>query len=156
MADQLKDKVAEAVEQKIAGTDIFLVEVKASPAKIIVLIDKPAGITISECTAMTRHLHEVLEGSGIFEKHELEVSSPGMEEPLKVLKQYDKRIGREVRVLTTNGIVKTGILKAASTDGVELEEKIERKIDKKKTVEINNLQIPFNQIKETTVIFSFK
>ena len=48
-----------------------------------------------------------------FEKHELEVSSPGMEEPLKVLNQYQKRIGREVRVLTTNGIVKNGILKAA-------------------------------------------
>ena len=96
------------------------------------LIDKPAGITISECIALTRHLHDVLEGSGIFETHELEVSSPGMEEPLKVLKQYEKRIGREVRVLTSNGIVKNGILKAASAEGVELEERIEKKIDKKK------------------------
>jgi ribosome maturation factor RimP len=156
MADQLKETVAEAVEQKIAGTDIFLVEVKVSPAKVIVLIDKPAGITISECIELTRHLHEVLETSGIFEKHELEVSSPGMEEPLKVLKQYQKRVGREVRVLKTDGIVKTGILKSAGDEGVELEEKIQKKIDKKKVVQINNLQIPFSEIKETKVIFTFK
>lgn len=156
MTDQLKKEVRQAIDQKIAGTDLFLVEVKASPSKIIVLIDKPAGITISECTALSRHLHEVLDNSGIFEKHELEVSSPGMEEPMKVLNQYQKRIGREVRVLTTTGIVKNGILKAASTEGVELEERIERKIDKKKTIETNHLQIPFTQIKEARVIFSFR
>jgi ribosome maturation factor RimP len=97
-----------------------------------------------------------MDDSGVFEKHELEVSSPGMEEPLKVLNQYRKRMGREVRVLLTTGIVKKGILKAANMEGVELEERIEKKIDRKKTTETNNLQIPFNQIKETRVIFSFK
>src|SRR4051812_1900411 len=105
MTDQLKEKIAQAVEQKIAGTDIFLVEVKVSPSKIAVLIDKPQGITITECIEVTRFLHESLESEGIFEKHELEVSSPGMEEPLKVIPQYHRRIGKEVRVLMTDGIV---------------------------------------------------
>ena len=61
MTDQLKEEVRQAIEQKIAATDIFLVDIKASPSKIIVLIDKPAGITISECIALTRHLHAVFE-----------------------------------------------------------------------------------------------
>jgi len=155
MTDQLKAEIVEAVGRKIAGTDIFLVEVKISPSKVVVLIDKPAGITITECIDLTRFLHETFEASGVFEKHELEVSSPGMEEPLKVLQQYHRRIGKEVRVLMTNGIVKNGILKAANDEGVEVEERVERKVDKKKTVQVNSLQIPFKEIKETTVIFSF-
>ncbi len=155
MAD-LKETVGQAVEKKLEGTDMFLVEVKVSPAKISVSIDKPAGITINECIEMSRHLHAELDASGVFDNHELEVSSPGMEEPLKVLKQYKKRIGREVRVLKTDGMVKTGILKAADNEGVELEERNQRKVNKKKIVETNHLQIPFSQIKETTIVFSFK
>lgn len=156
MNENLKERLVQTIEEKLAGTDIFLVEVKVHPAKISVLIDKPAGINISECIDLSRYLHETLDESDIFEKHELEVSSPGMEEPLKVLKQYQKRLGREVRVLMTTGMVKTGTLKAAGDEGLELEERIERKIDRKKTVEVNNIQIPFNQIKETRVIFSFR
>src|SRR4051812_42413447 len=118
MGDQVKDKVAQAVEEKISGSDIFLVEVKVSPARISVAIDKPAGITLTECTEVARYLREKLNDTDIFEKHELEVSSPGMEEPLKVLNQYRKRIGREVRVLMANGLVKQGILKLADDEGL--------------------------------------
>ena len=106
--------------------------------KIMVLVkDKSAGITLTECSDITRYLHEAL--SGVFERFELEVSSPGMEEPLKVLKQYQKRVGREVRVLMADGMVKKGILKVAGDDGLELKEKVERKVNKKKTVEIYNI-----------------
>src|SRR4051812_33930182 len=109
MGDQVKEQVAKAVQQKIAGSDLFLVEVKVSPVRIGVSIDKPAGVTLTECSEITRYLHEAFNDSDLFEKHELEVSSPGMEEPLKVLPQFKKRIGKEVRVLMADGIVKNGI-----------------------------------------------
>jgi ribosome maturation factor RimP len=78
-----------------------------------------------------------------------------MEEPLKVLQQYNKRIGKNVNVVTFDGLRHTGVLKAASTDGIELEETIIVKEGKKKEKQIQQITIPFSNIKETRVIFSF-
>lgn len=78
-----------------------------------------------------------------------------MEEPLKVLQQYNKRIGKNVNVVTFDGLRHTGVLKAASTDGIELEETIIVKEGKKKEKQIQHITIPFSNIKETRVIFSF-
>ncbi|MEZ5067982.1 MAG: hypothetical protein R2847_05590 [Bacteroidia bacterium] len=68
----------------IQDKDIFLVESKITPGKVLVSVDKTSGITIDECAALSRHLYQSLESTGIFEKHELEVGSPGMDQPLKV------------------------------------------------------------------------
>jgi ribosome maturation factor RimP len=155
MGNQIRDRVSGEVVKWIAGAAgaVFLVEVKVSPGKIIVLIDKPQGITITECSALARHLQEVFSDTDIFEKHELEVSSPGIEEPLKVPEQYRKETGRQVRVLMTGGTVKKGILKQSDAEGVTLEERTERKINKKKVVDINNIYISLKDIKETTIVF---
>ncbi len=63
---------------------------------------------LDDCIAINRYLQKELENTDVFEKHELEVGSPGMEEPLKVLKQFHKRIGQKVSVLTFDGIKRTG------------------------------------------------
>ena len=99
----LNDQIQSLVQEKIAGTENFLVEVKVSPSKVIVLIDHPQGIKIEDCVAVSRFLQEKLDTTDVFEKHELEVGSPGMEEPLKVLQQYIKRLGKNVAVTTFCG-----------------------------------------------------
>ena len=151
----LKAEITKLVEEKIAGSDNFLVEVKVTPGKIIVTLDHPQGVKIDDCVAVSRFLQDQLEASGVFEKHELEVGSPGMEEPLKVLRQYHKRQGREVSVVTFDGMKRTGTLMSADENGIVLNEDIVVKDGNKKTKskQINN--IPFNNIKETRVIFSF-
>ncbi len=145
----LKEQIKTLVEEKIAGTDCFLVDVKISPSKIMVFIDKPAGIKVEDCVEVSRFLQERLEEGNILENHELEVSSPGMEEPLKVLQQYRKRIGREVSVVTFDGLKHFGILEDANEEGIVLKEK------RKKENTARQVHLPFEQIKETKVVFSF-
>ena len=152
---ELKEEITRLAEEKIAGSENFLVEVKVNPGKIVVTIDHPKGVKIDDCVAVSGFIQEQLDATDTFEKYELEVGSPGMEEPLKVLRQYHKRIGREVSVLTFDGIKRTGTLMAADENGLSLNEDITVKDGNKKikTKQLNN--IPFNNIKETRVIFSF-
>ena len=148
--------IAKLVEDQVAGSDIFLVDVKITPGKITVLIDKPSGITINECIALNRFLTSELEPAGMLESHELEVSSPGMDQPLKVLRQYLKRIGRDVRVTRTDGIQLEGKLLSARPEGIEIVKRTTLKINKKKETTEENIHIPFETIKETKLILTFK
>src|SRR5690348_996913 len=109
----IKDELVKLVGQKIASTENFLVEVIVNPGKIAVIIDHPKGVKIEDCVSINRFLHEQLGETDIFDKYELEVGSPGMEEPLKILPQYYKRIGQEVSVLTFDGQKRKGTLTAA-------------------------------------------
>lgn len=151
----LNEQITALVEEKIAGSDNFLVEVKVSPAKVVVLIDHPSGIKIEDCVSVSRFLQEKLDSTDVFERHELEVGSPGMEEPLKVLKQYHKRLGKNISVLTLDGVRRNGILKNATDDGIDIEETVIVKEGKKKEKQVQHNFIPFTNIKETKVIFSF-
>ena len=123
----LRDQIKQLVESKIAGTDCFLVDVKVSPSRVLVFIDKPVGIKIEDCAEVSRFLLNDAGLDDVWELHELEVSSPGMDEPLKVLPQYQKRLGREVSVVTFDGLKHQGVLQAATEEGIELNELIVRK-----------------------------
>ena len=151
----MKDQITKLVEEKISGTENFLVEVKVVPGKVIVTLDHPNGTCLDDCVIVNRFLHEKLDESGFFDKHELEVGSPGMEEPLKVHKQYVKRLGQEVGVVTFDGIKHLGILKSVNEEGIDLEETITVKIDNKKEKQQQLISLPFSQIKETRVNFHF-
>jgi ribosome maturation factor RimP len=151
----LKDDIRKLVEDKIQGTDKYLVDVKVSPSKVMVFIDKPTAIQIEDCVEISRHLQEKLEDSGVWEHHELEVSSPGMDEPLKVPQQYQKRIGQQVSIITFDGLKHTGLLKAVSPEEIEIEERITKKVDGKKQLVVQTLHFLFSEIKETRIEFQW-
>ena len=152
---ELKDQIRAAVEEKLAGMETFLVDVKASPSKIAVYVDHPAGMKLEECAEISRHLESLPELQTIFETHELEVSSPGMDEPLKVQKQYQKRIGQEVSVLLKNGIRKNGTLKSAGENEFVIVEKRNVRENGKKSFEMIDQTISIDDVKETKVVFNF-
>lgn len=151
----IKEKIAHVTEEKIASSDNFLVEVKIIPGKIIVTIDHPKGVKIEDCVSLSRYIQEKLETENVFENHELEVGSPGMEEPLKILPQYKKRIGQEISVVTFDGRKHIGTLLSADENALELNEETVVSNGKKKEKQKKLNIIPFNEIKETRVIFSF-
>lgn len=151
----LKDEISQLVQEKLTSTENYLVEVKVVPGKIVVTIDHMKGVKIEDCVALNRFLHEKLDESGVFDKNELEVGSPGMEEPLKILPQYQKRVGQQVSVLTFDGVKRKGILVSADENGIELNEETVVKSEKKKEVIHQLNKIPFTSIKETKVLFSF-
>jgi len=151
-----KEKVESIVNKWIDSTDRFLVEVKSAPGKVTVYIDKPTGIALDECSSLNKFITSELDPEGVWESHELEVSSPGMDQPLKVYQQYLRRIGREVRVITSEGIEHKGILKAADINGFDLHVVTSRKENKKKVMTEVNHHFNYNQVKETKLILSFK
>ncbi|MDQ0641817.1 ribosome maturation factor RimP [Pedobacter sp. W3I1] len=153
---QVEKRVAALVEEKIADRpELFLVEVKMLPNnKLIIHVDGDEGISIQDCVAISRHVGFHLEEENTIEQaYNLEVSSPGVGEPLKLIRQYNKNIGRTVSVKLKEGLKKEGKLLAVTENNLLIEESIKEK--GKKAVAIETV-VPFNDILETTVLVSFK
>jgi ribosome maturation factor RimP len=148
--------IVQLAEEKINGSGSFLVEVKLSPNRIAVLVDKPEGIKIEECAELSRYLSDKLEESGLLDSRELEVGSPGMDQPLKVYKQYLRRIGKRVRVITTDGKIHNGVLQSANENEIILLESFTLKEEKNKIKKEEERKYLFSEIKETRIEFSFQ
>jgi ribosome maturation factor RimP len=132
----------------------FLVDIRIKPTNNVkVFIDADQGISIEKLVQLNRRLYKDIEESNFFPNGDfsLEVSSPGLDEPLKMHRQYVKNIGREVEVLTNEGVKKEGKLLTVTEEEITLEE--ERGKNKKK--EIVQHTIPFNQIKTTKIQIKF-
>lgn len=128
----------------------FLVEVRVKPTNNVkVYIDGDQGISIEKCVQYNRALYKKLEEAAIFPPGDfsLEVSSPGLDEPLKLHRQYKKNIGRQVELVLQDGSKVEGRLIEVSEDGVIVEETRGR--NKKK--EIVNHTFLFENIKTTKI-----
>jgi ribosome maturation factor RimP len=151
-------KVAELVEEKIVEIerpDLFLVSAKLhANGKLIILVDGDQGIGIAECVAISRYVgFKLEEEDAIKTPYNLEVSSPGIDMPLTMTRQYTKNIGRDLTIKMTDGVKREGKLMALTADAITIEEKIKQK---GKKAEIIESVIPVNQITETKVLISFK
>jgi len=153
--DTKQQAIEDYVNAQITGSeDIFLVEVKVIPGNNIkVFIDADNGITIEKCIKINRALYNQIEESDLFPNGDfsLEVSSPGVEEPLKLHRQYKKNIGRSVEVTLIDGTKKEGKLITVNDDEIILEEKAGQ--GKKQVIQTTN--ILFNQVKHTKVLVTF-
>ena len=147
-------EIREIVNNKLSGTDYFIVDIKVTPGKITVLVDKPTGIRIEECAEINRDLQSKLEGRGILEKCGIEVSSPGMDEPLKVLPQYHRRIGKLMSVITKDGLRREGILKRADENELVIEERVNVRNNGNQS-HTESRTILMSEVKEARVMFKF-
>ena len=146
-----KDAVQREVESVLEGTDKFVVEIKVKAGnKITVLLDSDTDISIDDCIGITRHIESVFDREA--EDYELMVSSAGIDQPFKMLRQYTKNIGREVEVTFSDGNVFSGELVAADTDKFS----VYRKTKVKKIETEETREILFTEIKHTKEVISFK
>jgi len=128
----------------------FLVEVRVKPTNNIkVFIDGDQGLPIEKCVRYNRALYKKLEEAALFPNGDfsLEVSSPGLDEPLKLLRQYRKNVGRQVELVMQDGSKTEGKLLEVTEDGVIVEE-IKGKNKKK---EVINHTFLFDNIKTTKI-----
>ncbi|MFN0049867.1 MAG: ribosome maturation factor RimP [Cytophagales bacterium] len=140
-------------KEKFFIVDISLVMLRDTP-KIKITADSDSGIGIDECAEISRSLYKLIEESGITENYEIEISSPGVGEPLKLDRQYVKNIGRTVKMVGNDGKTITGkLIGVISSQQIDIEEVI--KVKGKKEPEIVIHKIPFSDIKKTTVEVSF-
>ncbi|WP_240975078.1 ribosome maturation factor RimP [Chitinophaga fulva] len=132
--------------------DNFLVDIRIKPTNNVKLfIDGDKGIPVDKLVSFNRKLYALLETSELFPDNDfsLEVSSPGLDEPLKLHRQYLKNIGRKVEVTLLDGAVKEGTLLTVTDDSITIEETIGKKKETKQT------ELTLNEIKHTKVCIVF-
>jgi ribosome maturation factor RimP len=133
----------------------FIVEVKIRPtSNVKVFLDGDNGISIEKCVFYNRILYKKIEESGMFPDGDfsLEISSPGLEEPLKLLRQYRKNIGRKVEVLLKDGVKVEGKM-IEVFDGHIIVEETRGKNKKQEIIQHN---FSFDNIKSTKIQIVFK
>lgn len=152
--EQKAAKIRQFVEEIISNdTDCFLVDVKLNPGNNIqVFVDADAGLPLSRCIAYNRALYKQIEEAALFQDGDfaLEVSSPGLEEPLKLSRQYEKNIGRLVEVILKDGRKIEGKLLSAADQVV-----VEETKGKGKKQEILQHTLLFDDIKSTKIQIVF-
>ena len=152
----IEKRVKELVEEKFAEKpELFLVSVKMhSNGSLIVLVDGDQGIGIADCVMISRHVGFHLEEENVIETaYNLEVSSPGLDTPLTLKRQYLKNIGRTLGIKMADGTKREGKLIEFADEAIVIDEHIKEKGKRAVTVQSN---IPLNKIAETKVLISFK
>ncbi|SKC75496.1 ribosome maturation factor RimP [Ohtaekwangia koreensis] len=149
-------EIRRIAESELTDQSQFIVDVivssKQGPRKILVLLDSDNGIKIDECADLSRALSNVLdEVTWLEDSYLLEVSTPGLDHPLKLKRQYHKNIGRRLKVKVLEKI-EEGKLVAVADEMITLEQEIGT--GKKK--EIKTIGIPFTDIEKAFVLVSFK
>ena len=151
-----KERVKELIDERIEGTDIFVVELSISEGnRIKVLLDADNGLSIDKCVSVSRNIEHNLDRD--VEDFELHVSSSGLDNPLKVNRQYVKNIGRTLKVKLEDKTVE-GELESATEEGIVIVERRKERVEgrkKKEWVEEKH-EIMYDIIIEAKVVISFK
>ncbi|MBO9619345.1 MAG: ribosome assembly cofactor RimP [Niabella sp.] len=149
--ETIREKV---VAQLTENPSHFLVDIRVKPTNNFkVFIDGDKGVGIDDLVKYNRALYKQIEAEGYFPEGDfsLEVSSPGLDEPLKLHRQYIKNIGRDVEVTTLEGQKIEGKLLAAN----ETELLVEVTSGKGKKLEKTEQQVPLSTIKTTKIQIKF-
>jgi ribosome maturation factor RimP len=151
------DRVTKLVEEKMEGTDMFIVELSVKPGnKIEILVDRDSGLALEDCLSVSRHVEGNLDRE--LEDYSLDVSSPGVGKPLKLKRQYVKNVGRTVNVKRTDGTIVEGILVSSDEEKIVVHTRTKEEVEGKKGkkwVERDE-EVAFDTISETKIVISFK
>lgn len=149
-------EIRRLAESKLANESQFVVDVVISsrqgPKKVLILLDGDQGVSIDDCADLSREVAQALdENNWIDDNYTLEVSTSGIDQPLKSVRQYKKNKGRRVKVKLKDRTVE-GQLADVTDEKITLDQEVGS--GKKK--EINSIEIPFDEIEKTLVMVSFK
>lgn len=154
-----KTKILELAQERIQAHDnlLYVVDLIVRPGNnILVEIDRETGyVSIEDCVAISRNIEHNLDRET--EDFSLEVSSAGIDQPLRVYKQYVKNIGRKVKVKFPEKGSVEGVIVNANENEFQLETKEKKSVEgrKKKEWVTETLNLPYDKIKETKLIISF-
>ncbi|MEN9640747.1 MAG: hypothetical protein RLZZ262_2616 [Bacteroidota bacterium] len=152
-----KEIVTQHIEDRIAGSDIFIVELVVRPGNVIeVTLDADSGITIESCTEVHRYLLKQMDRE--VEDYSLVVGSPDLTKPLLVKRQYVKNIGRTLAVKSKSAAKFEGVLKGVSDDGIVLHSRNKEEVPGKKAKQWVDRETPiaFEEIESAKIVIQFK
>jgi ribosome maturation factor RimP len=156
MASETQIQVITGMVQELlqGDPDCFLVDIWIKPTNNIrVALDADKGLAIEKCVSLNRRLYKQMEEAALYPDGDfsLEVSSPGLDEPLKMYRQYVKNISRPVEVLLQDGTTTEGVLTTVNENEIEVAETK----GKNKKKEVVQHTIPFINIKSTKIQIKF-
>lgn len=152
-----KQLLKQTVEEAIAGSDMFIVDIDVkADNNIVVELDSVSGVDIDSCVAITRRIESVFDRD--VEDYQLEVGSAGLTSPFKVKAQYVKNIGNEIEILTRDGRKLSGKLVEVGDDGftVEIPVKVKHPGAKRPVVELQPETLTFDACKTVRYKIDFK
>ena len=146
---QLPEPVRQIIEASVAESQAVLVDIviRGNHRRPVleVYLDSPGPVTTDVCAGVSRRISTELDGKDLIaEDYRIEVSSPGLDRPLRFLWQYKKHIGRPFRIMRTgadDADAVTGTLVAAEEDVVVLKDKAG-----------NETRLPFGDIREARIV----
>ena len=147
-------RIREIAEAQMDGTDLFVVDVRVAPGNgIEVVVDSDTQVGIDRCVALSRAIEASLDREQ--EDFELTVTSAGIGQPLRMLRQYR---GREVEVVLKEGgkLVATLIDATGEAITVEYQEKAAVEGKKRKELVTRRRELPLAEVKSTCEHLSFK
>jgi len=153
---EIVEEIKRVIATKLADPSQFVVDVlilgHKGPKKVLIIIDGDKGITIEDCATLSRELSKWFDESQLLdESYMLEVSTPGLDQPLKLRRQYVKNIGRRLKV-----VLPQSTLEGKLVEVTEESIKIEQEIGLGRQKEIRPTNISFSEIEKTFVLISFK
>jgi ribosome maturation factor RimP len=117
---KLTKEIAPRVKHDVPGVDVLAVEL-LSPTRFCVYVDHPAGVDHALCQRVTDVLRDYLR------EYSVEVSSPGIERPLRTREHFADAVGSRVKVRTGGKKLKGEVVSAgedsvsvAAADGAEI------------------------------------
>jgi len=154
-----KERIVDLAQSFLEGSTNYLIDVRVSSTnKILVFIENDVNVSIQDCIQLSKHIEHSLDRE--MEDFELEVSSPGIDQPFRNMRQYKKYCGKEVDVLLKNGEKMKGLLSKVEETLIEIEPSSSKKPVKKATSENNKDKnknvFLLNDIKETRLHINFK
>jgi ribosome maturation factor RimP len=145
---EMISKIEALLAPLLEGTDMFVTNLQIEPGNNIKLfLDADEGLNVQKSVSINRQLVAQIDELGWYPNgdYSLEVSSPGVDEPLRSIRQYKKNIGRTLAVTNIEDLEQIGVLKAVTEVGISLEVKISKK---KETALV---ELPFENIKQSIV-----
>lgn len=160
---EIKTKIEGWLVPFLEERHLFLVELKVQgKKKIEVFADSDTGISINECAEISKFLGGLLDEADIMsDNYTLDVSSPGMSNPLRVPRQYKRRIGRTLEILKTDGKEVVGVLEEVHDDHIVLLPVVKETKGKKKKTDAPEeaplaFSLKYDEIKRALIQINWK
>ena len=157
LVKNIEKHIETMVKELLDRDDLFLIDVRITGhsdyRKILVHIDSDNGLDVDTCSTISKKLSVKLDDMDFpAEKYTLEVSSPGIDQPLRIKRQYLKNKEKIIKVVLRNNEIKKGRLLQVSDNSIKVESEIK---EKRKKVRYDQITIPFEEIIKTNVVVTF-
>ncbi len=149
--------IRKLIAEKIEGTDYYILSLDINAGNnIVVELESSGPVSIVDCVAISRQIEHNLDRES--EDFSLQVSSPGLDKPLRDPRQYVKNVGRTLKVRLADGEEVEGELVSANETQFGLQSTRKERVEgKKKKITVEELlTLKYTEIKQAKIKIQFK